>query len=372
MKSILKAREDNETRPIFAYNIDKLFISKHYMTKHCEGITTAMSKRTVENQIRNTGLSRVDAARLVLECVEELGERAVGMQRLELLALVRRVLRAGVSAVQAEENTVTFEHAAWASVEARAGRRPTTTRDLRHYVRRMLRVEGVAELPLRGMTTAQCRRILQKAYGHTVHGYRKGRAILHSIFVYGMRQEWCDSNPVARIEVPAVQEHPIQPLSNDEVGRLKEAVAKPEFADMRFSLSMLLYSGVRPAEVERLTPEDVCWEDRQVIIRPQKSKTGGGRVVPLRLLPGVGKRQCRVSLKWQQRWHELRRAAGFTHWVPDVCRHTFASYHAAHFRNLPELQMEMGHRDLSLLRGRYMSPALRKPAAEFWKGMKRR
>lgn len=171
---MLRKREDNQIGFIFAHSIYKPFICNHYMTKYYEGITTAMSKRTVENQIRNNGLSGADAARLVLECVEELGERAVGMPRLELLALVRRVLRAGVAAVQAEENTVTFEHAAWASVEARSGRRPTTTRDLRHYVRRMLRVEGVAKLPLRGMTTAQCRRILQNAFGHTVHGFRKG------------------------------------------------------------------------------------------------------------------------------------------------------------------------------------------------------
>ena len=62
-----------------------------------------------------------------------------------------------------------------------------------------------------------------------------------------------------------------------------------------------------------------------------------------------------------------RRAAGFRHWVPDVCRHTFATYHAAMFRNLPELQLEMGHRDTSLLRSRYMVPSSRKDAELFWK-----
>ncbi len=56
-----------------------------------------------------------------------------------------------------------------------------------------------------------------------------------------------------------------------------------------------------------------------------------------------------------------------THWVPDVCRHTFATYHTAYFRNLPELQLEMGHRDLTLLRTRYMSPAQRLEAGKFWK-----
>lgn len=329
-----------------------------------------MNTRTINKIIEALPISGVDAVRLVMECVEGLGERAKGLPREKLMELVRRVLRQGIAAVQTAERTESFERVAWASVEARAGRRPTTRRDLRFYVRKMLKVEGVAQLPLRAMTTAKCRRILDVAFGHSAHSYRKGRAILHSIFAYGFRQELCDVNPVARIEVPPVVEKPIEPLSNDEVERLRETVQVRRFRDMRFSLSLLLYSGVRPAEVERLTASDVCWEERQVIIRPQKSKTGGGRVVPLRLLPGMQQKDCRVPSNWQNRWQSLRRAAGFTHWQPDVCRHTFASYHAAHFRNLPELQLEMGHRDLNLLRSRYMMPSSRRNAARFWRMLK--
>ena len=51
-----------------------------------------------------------------------------------------------------------------------------------------------------------------------------------------------------------------------------------------------------------------------------------------------------------------------------VCRHSFATYHAVLFRNLPELQLEMGHRDTSLLRSRYMVPAHRRDAVAFWRG----
>ncbi len=329
-----------------------------------------MKTQSINKMMIALPLGGMDAARLVMECVEGLGGRAEGLPRVELMELVRRVLREGIAAVQAAERTECFERVAWASVESRAARRPTTTRDLRYYVRKMLKVEGVAQLPLRAMTTAQCRRILDVAFGHSAHSYRKGRAILHSIFAYGFRQEFCDVNPVARIEVPPVVEKPIEPLSNDEVERLRETVQVRRFRDMRFSLSLLLYSGVRPAEVERLTASDVCWEERQVIIRPQKSKTGGGRVVPLRLLPGMQQKDCRVPRNWQNRWQSLRRAAGFTHWQPDVCRHTFASYHAAHFRNLPELQLEMGHRDLNLLRSRYMMPSSRRNAARFWRMLK--
>lgn len=310
----------------------------------------------------------LDAVRLVVECVEGLGTRAAGLPRVGLVQLVRRVLQAGIAAVQAEERTESFEKVAWESVAARTNRRPTTTRDLRHYVRRMLRVAGVGQMPLRTMNAAQCRDILHKAFGQSAHSFRKGRVILHSIFAYGMRREWCDSNPVDRIDVPEIREREIVPLNQQEVQMLRETASKERFRDMRFSLSLLLYSGVRPAEVERISPDDVCWEERQVIIRSQNSKTGGGRVVPLRLLPGMRQADCRVPSSWKNRWLALRRSAGFSHWVPDVCRHTFATYHAAHFRNLPELQLEMGHRDVSLLRSRYMAPTLRKQAAEFWRG----
>lgn len=317
--------------------------------------------------MRGQPLQGSDAARLILECIESLGRQAEGLSRIELVCLLRRVIVLGIAAIQSEEQTESFEKAAWASVAARANRRPTTTRDLRHFVRRMLRVEGVGQLPLRRMTTAQCRDILQKAFGQSVHSYRKGRIILHSIFSYGMRQEWCNSNPVDRIDNPEVAEREISPLNQEEVMKLNSTAATNRFKDMRFSLSLLLYSGVRPAEVQRISPEDVYWEERQIIIRARNSKTGGGRVVPLRPLPGLRQQDCYVPPNWQNRWQALRRAAGFTHWVPDVCRHTFATYHAAHFRNLPELQLEMGHRDVSLLRSRYMAPALQKSAKEFWR-----
>lgn len=331
-----------------------------------------MNTRLIKELMKGHSLEVLDAARLVIECVEGLGRRTYGMERDELICLVRRVIIAGIATLQNEEQTESFEKVAWESVAARASRRPTTTRDLRHYVRRMLRVEGVGQLPLRSMTAALCREILHKAFGKSVHSYRKGRVILHSIFAYGIRQEWCDSNPVDRIDNPEVQERTIIPLNQQDVLLLRSTVATNRFRDMRFSLSLMLYSGVRPAEVARLAPEDVCWEDRQVIIRARNSKTGGGRVVPLRLLPGIRQQDCYVPANWQNRWRALRRAAGFSYWVPDVCRHTFATYHAAYFRNLPELQLEMGHRDVSLLRSRYVAPALRKQAEEFWLNMSKK
>lgn len=311
-------------------------------------------------------LSVSDASRLALEAIERLGEIAVGKNRYEMLQLMRQVIKEGVDSILASNHTVTLEEAAWSSVEARSELRASTRRDLRHFVRRILRVEKVKELPLRKIDTKQCRHILQVAFGNSKSSYQKGRVILHGIFSHGIRREWCDANPVSRIEVPSIKEKSITPLSVQETEKLQYTCEQRSHQPMRFSLHLMLYCGIRPTEVKRLKPKDISWEDQLVIIRPTTSKTGGGRIVPLRIGNKLRPEECIIPRNWQRRWHDLRCAAGFRQWVPDVCRHTFASYHAAYFRDLPALQLEMGHRDCSLLRSRYMVPTLRQEAARFW------
>ncbi len=128
---------------------------------------------------------------------------------------------------------------------------------------------------------------------------------------------------------------------------------------MQLSLHLMLYCGIRPTEVSRIDPErDIDWQNQRVVVRPTTSKTGGGRVVPLRC-GNIDALRHDIPRRWVQRWRALRKAAGWSKetahpWRQDVCRHTFATYHAAHFRNFAALQMEMGHRDSGLLRTRYI------------------
>lgn len=326
------------------------------------------TKHIAKQLLESVKLSHTDVARLTLETIESLGDLAHGLNREELLTLLRDTLRAGVAAIRAATHTVSLREAVEASIAARQHLRPSSLRDLKHFAKRILKVDGCSELPLRAITTMQCKKILSEAFGTSPSNFIKGRAILHSVFSYGIQQEWCDANPVSRIEVPKVKEKPITPLTPAEVEKLKETARKPEFRDMQFSLSLMLYGGIRPTEVSRLREDDFDWDGMQVIIRPSVSKTGGGRTVPLRGIHGIKKKDRIIPQGWNRKWKALRRAAGYrgNKWVPDVCRHTFASYHAAFFRNLPELQLEMGHRDASLLMTRYMAPALKKDAAAFW------
>ncbi len=325
-----------------------------------------MSLHAAHRILECTPLNPGDAARLIAELDEELGSRTEGLDRKDLIRLLRHAIHEGVKVVKASERTVSFQEAAWASIAARRSRRPTTLRDLRHFVRRMLRIPGIGQRPLRAMGSRECLLLLQRAYGSSPSSYRKGRAILHSIFAYGYRQEWCDANPVDRIPVPAVVERSIHPLAMEEVRRLERAVRKPEHRSMRLSLHLMLYCGIRPMEVRRMKPEeDIDWKEQMVLIRPRASKTGGGRVVPLR--KAGRNKEVLIPGNWNRRWKALRRSAGFDTWIPDVCRHTFAAYHVKFFRNLHLLQLEMGHRDVELLRTWYiLSGAVQDPAV-FWR-----
>ena len=137
---------------------------------------------------------------------------------------------------------------------------------------------------------------------------------------------------------------------------------------MRLSLHLMLYCGLRPQEVARLDESRIQAEQGRVIVPPSSSKTGGGRAVPLRNRGKLRGVPLRIPGNWENRWRRLRRAAGFApgRWVPDVCRHTFASYHAAYFRDLGALQLEMGHRSANLLLSRYLNLPQVKQAKAYW------
>ncbi len=340
----------------------------------------AHTKRLLED----LPLQGCDAARLVLEAVEEMPELRLpaAQGKAELMQALRRVLREGIAAVRAQERTVSFAQAAEESLKRReaAGRRATTLRDLRHFVRRLLRVPGLAERPLRSMSSAECRRVLESTFAGSAHSFRKGRVILHSIFAYGQRQGWCAANPVSAVEVPAVEEREIAPLTVAECRRLVEVAKTPRFRDCLPALGLMLFAGVRPGEVARLRWADVNGKEGVLMIAARHSKTGGARRVELCwALRRMLRRQRALSHarlcppRWLERWRYLRQAAGLAgrgnRWVPDVLRHTFASYHALTHRNLPALQLQLGHRDSRLLLTRYLNlnRLRREESAQFWR-----
>ena len=317
-----------------------------------------------------SGISKNDALRLVSEIPEELG--IIDMDRIEMICLMRKIIRLGIESEKRQRYTVTFRIAAEASLKARMDRRACTVRDLKHYISKFLADNNFADRPIRDISQQECRTILTALYEHTPGSFIKARAIMHSVFAYAEKREWCDKNPVKHIEKPRLKETENYPLSPEECERLLRTAMNHRFLPMLLSVHLMMFCGIRPAEVQRLIPaRDIDTEGGFVQIRSLSSKTGGGRVVPLRTAARLKEIHAPlvIPINWEKEWRALRQSAGFgKNWQKDVLRHTFATYHAGHFANYPELQAEMGHRDLGLLRSRYINGRFARPdlSAAFW------
>lgn len=292
-----------------------------------------------------------------------------------LLNHCRDIIALGKQSYIESQCSVNFQEAVATSLRERCTRRPRTLDELRLMTARMLRCP-IAHKKLRHICTAECLSLLNSLFT-TPHQFVKGRSILHSIFACGIKHGWCANNPVDAIIRPELREHEVQPLPWDQLISLLRTAQKPQHSPCMPALGLMLWAGVRPAEVMRLDWADLDWEEQVISLRARHSKTGGCRHVTLhRVLlawlarfasppPSSG---CICPADWCHRWCRLRREAGILHWQQDALRHTFASYHLKHWHDLERLQEEMGHRSTRLLRTRYLSMKgiTRSHAALFW------
>ncbi len=303
-----------------------------------------------------TEISVLDSARFVRNILDAKPPAS----KLTDAQFVLKVVAAGLRNIRAKEMSVADGFAIY--LKSKSHLRPDSIRDIRCIGNRMLRANPEAgRLNFSEITVAECEEWL-KAFA-TPSQHNKARTMLHGLFEFALRREWCDANPIKRIERRKVVEREIEPLKLDETKRIIKTAEK-ESASCAVAAAVLVYAGIRPREVRRLTWRDIDVEENTITVRSQCSKTGGVRQVEI---PPVLKRLLcarKFGLEegkicppnWLRRWRKIRDASGFKgRWVQDILRHTYASFHAKHYSDLPRLQLNMGHRDLSLLLSRYVN-----------------
>ena len=135
-----------------------------------------------------------------------------------------------------------------------------------------------------------------------------------------------------------------------------------------------MFAGLRRAEIQRLDWSEVDFESNLIEVKAEKSKTATRRhvkiepnlrewLLPHRKLKGSvtpGKWQFRVQL---EKTHER---AGITDWPDNALRHSFASYHLAHFKNAASTALELGHHDSRVTFAHYRELVKPKDAERFW------
>lgn len=327
-----------------------------------------MKKKKTENEtameiLAQTKLTLVDAARLVVEMLEENAE-SERLGRRDAIKLCRRIMQLGGESYRLAEQTVTLREAVLSLQENKKDMRERTQTEIRQVCTRFMEgLPGFADEPVRGIDTEKCRHAIENAF-FTLPSRIKAKRVISSLFKHAKLKGWCSSNPVKAVQLPRHKEKRIKALTIDEVVALLRTVEQPEHIMCAPAVGLMLWAGIRPFEIERLQVKHISFEDNVITVTADHSKTGGARQVTLHPVLVHWLRKTMLSHDpedmitpacWRQRWSKLRKAAGFEGWPPDVLRHSFASYHLKYFKDVQALQLEMGHASLDLLRTRYLA-----------------
>ncbi len=309
-------------------------------------------ERAALQVLRGTHVGVLEAALVAKE--------ALGASR-GRVSRAKKCIRLGAEALRMQEKTVCFETAVAAVLDARKDRRAQTLTDFRYICRRLMkRCPGLAQRRLRSLTPQECTEYLHAAFA-TPRQFVKAKAVLSAVFSTARRHGWCDRNPVRLIESPRVAEQRITVLSPLEIKQLLHTAEEYDNGSCLPAVGLMLYAGIRPHEVARLTWTQIDLKNKTIAIEARHSKTGGSRQVTIypplnRLL----KRHQRPAARricprgWTKRWSGLHRRIPFR-WVQDILRHTYATYHLQQCRDYTALQYEIGHRSTRLLRTRYVN-----------------
>ena len=238
------------------------------------------SERAALEVLRSTGIDVLKAALVAKEALE--CERG------------RECVRLGAEEMRKRERTVTFAKSVEIALEdrKRKGLRARSIVDFRYLCKRKMKMNpGLAERRMWSVTSGDCRRYLETAFGGSAAQYRKACSIMRGVFSTAIRHDWCASNPVSRVEVPEVVEKSL----------------------WIYNLRCTIYVLVNSRLAAKRTISASEW--RRVpggtfSLGFQPVETVGGRVVPLRC-GNIDALRHDIPRSWVQRWRALRKAAGW-------------------------------------------------------------
>jgi integrase len=173
-----------------------------------------------------------------------------------------------------------------------------------------------------------------------------------TLFKFARSRGWVSRDLADEIaEVPTAKAEAIEEVgtfTGSQIRRILEAA--PE--DIRASLALGAFAGLRTEEIHRLDWKEVRLAERVVVVGARKAKTGSRRVVPiaenlalwlapLHRLDGPVD-PSPTSKATTHRWCRIANRVGIP-WVYNGLRHSFASYRLAVVQNPAQVAFEMGN-----------------------------
>lgn len=192
---------------------------------------------------------------------------------------------------------------------------------------------------------------------------------LRPAFSYAVRQEMLSSSPFSKLETIRVRaKQSIDIFTPDEARRLLFEAP----ADCRMAFALLLFSGIRPAELTRLRWADI--KDGFIHIRPEIAKTAQVRNIEIEpnlaaFIAASGNHPpdaLIIPTNWKRKNQTARCAAGLAN-RQDTARHSYATYYLAYHKDINALKGNLGHsRNSDILFAHYRAATTPQQAADYW------
>jgi integrase len=196
------------------------------------------------------------------------------------------------------------------------------------------------------------------------------RAKVVLAFNFAVRNGYSASNPAMGAAKAKVIGDAPGILTVAETARLLEAASR----DVLPYIAIGAFAGLRRAELERLDWKRIDFESGLIEVTARSSKTAQRRLVAMQpnlrewLLP-LRKHSGNVTPArsvFVDAFAQARTQAGMTDWPENALRHSFASYHLAHFKNAGDTALQLGHRDSRVTFAHYRELVKPKDAERYW------
>ena len=195
------------------------------------------------------------------------------------------------------------------------------------------------------------------------------RRVLIVAFNFAREHGYCVGNPAKQSAEAKEIESVVGILTVEQTARLLESAA----AELVAYIAIGAFAGLRRAELERLDWKEIDLESSLIEVTAAKAKSARRRFVDIQ--PNLAKwLQPHAQLlgsvtppKYRELLDAAREAAKIDEWPQNALRHSFASYHLAHFKDQNALALQLGHTKSDLVFQHYRQLVKPKQAERYWK-----
>ncbi|HEY1771456.1 MAG TPA: hypothetical protein VGG02_14490 [Chthoniobacterales bacterium] len=194
------------------------------------------------------------------------------------------------------------------------------------------------------------------------------RRDLRTLFAFAMTRRYCADNPVAQTTKAKEIGGEIEILTVAQTARLLETADSLTIPFWTIGA----FAGLRRAEIERLDWKQIDLESNLIEVKARNSKTATRRLVTIQpnlaawLAPFQKIRGNVAPDNLRKLTEDDRERAGLrSGWPQNALRHSFGSYHLAHFNDAAALALQMGNSP-AIIFSHYRALVKPKDAARYW------